>query len=102
LSGAVASRAKRTSCGLERKAVALRTVNAKTKTPQPAKSSRECKQIAFDHQKSLDLHIDLPVVAIVAASLPVPVFEPFPQAAGLHIVESSPPDLQVLHSTFLI
>ena len=74
----------------------------KTKTPQPTKSSRECKQIAFDHQKSLDLHIDLPLVAIVAASLPALVFEPFPQWSDLHVVESSPPDLQILHSTFLI
>jgi hypothetical protein len=36
----------------------------KTNTPTRQNSSRECKQIAFDHQKSVNLHIELPIIAV--------------------------------------
>ncbi len=76
--------------------------HCKTKTPPSQNSDRECKQIAFDHHKSVDLHIDLPVVAVLKIELPVPTVEPLEHWRGANLVEPSPPDLQILHSTFLI
>ena len=76
--------------------------HCKTKTPTQKNSGRECKQIAFDHQKSVDLHIELPVVAVVPAALPLPLVETIAAWRGTSPVEPSPPDLQVLHSTFKI
>jgi hypothetical protein len=76
--------------------------HCKTKTPPQNNSGRECKQIAFDHQKSVDLHTDLPVVALVPVYLPLPIVQTVAAWRGTSPVEPSPPDLQVLHSTFLI
>jgi hypothetical protein len=76
--------------------------HCKTKAPTQNNSGRECNQIAFDHQKSVDLHIDLPVVAIVPVDLPLPAVETIPAWRGTSPVEPSPPDLQILHSTFKI
>jgi hypothetical protein len=74
----------------------------KTKKSQPSQPRRECKQIAFEHQKSVDLHIDLPVVAVIPSDFLPSMAEPFTRWSRLHLIEPSPPDLQVLHSTFLI
>jgi hypothetical protein len=76
--------------------------HCKTKAPAEKDSGRECKQIAFDHQKSVDLHIDLPVFAITAFDLAPRTLVPLATWHGKDPVEPSPPDLQVLHSTFLI
>lgn len=77
--------------------------NCKTKTPAQQSSGRECKQIAFDYQKPLDLHIDLPVAAFVPVDLPpLSAIERTTAGRSTSPVEPSPPDLQVLHSTFLI
>ena len=76
--------------------------HCKTKTPTQQNSGRECKQIAFDHQKSVDLHIDLPVVAVVAFDLALSAVEPLVALQSTNPVEASPPDLQVLYSIFLI
>ena len=76
--------------------------HCKTKTPAPQNSKRECKQIAFDHQKSVDLHIDLPVIAAVKIDLRSRTVEAFGDWRGANLIEPSPPDLQVLNSTFLI
>jgi hypothetical protein len=76
--------------------------HCKTKTPAEKDSGRECKQIAFDHQKSVDLHIDLPVSAISVFDLAPRTLDPFATWHGTDQVEPSPPDLQVLHSIFLI
>jgi hypothetical protein len=76
--------------------------HCKTKTPTQQNSGRECKQIAFDHQKSVHLHIDLPVVAMVAFDLALSAVEPLAARHGTNPAEPSPPDLQVLHSIFLI
>lgn len=73
----------------------------KTKTPTQQNAGRECKQIAFDHQKSVDLHIDL-AVAVNAFPLPMRTIEPFGLWRDTNPIEPSPPDLQALHSTFLI
>ena len=61
-----------------RKPAVLLTAIARPKTPANRNTSgRECKQIAFDHQKSADLHIDLPVVAaVVAFELSLRMVEP--------------------------
>jgi hypothetical protein len=78
--------------------------SCKTKTPAARQNyTREYKQIAVDHQKSVDFHIDLPVFAIVASDLPPRIAEPLTGWSGLHpVAPSPPPDLQALHSTFLI
>jgi hypothetical protein len=77
--------------------------HCKTKNPPSRQDpGRQCKQIDFDHQKSVDQHVDLAVVAAVQVALPVPPAETFPRWYGANPIEHSPPDLQVLHSTFLI
>jgi hypothetical protein len=76
--------------------------HCKTKTPTPQNSNRDCKQIAFDHHKSLDLHMDLPAMAVAKLELPahpIATLEPWP---GRDPIEPSPPDLEILHSTFRI
>src|SRR5690242_5814699 len=45
--------------------------HCKRKAPVKNSTGRECNQIAFDHQKGLDLHFDLPVVAVERIALPV-------------------------------
>jgi hypothetical protein len=76
--------------------------HCKTKSPTQKDSERECKQIAFDHQKSVDLHIDLPMVAVVTVDLPLPSVQSLAAWLDSSAVDPSPPDLQILHSTFLI
>jgi hypothetical protein len=75
----------------------------KTKAPaSPQKPARDCKQIAFDHQRSVDTHIESPAVAMVGIDLALRVIEGSEPWHGPTPVEPSPPDLQVLHSSFLI
>jgi hypothetical protein len=74
----------------------------KSKTPMPKSSNGECKQIAFDDQKSVDLHIDLPIVAVVKMDLPVRTIDTLERWHDTKPIEPSPPDLQILHSAFLI
>jgi hypothetical protein len=78
--------------------------HCKTKSPPSRQDpGRQCKQIDFDHQKSVDHHVDLAVVtAAVQLGLPVRTVEAFARWQGLTPMEPSPPDFQVLHSTFLI
>jgi hypothetical protein len=76
--------------------------HCKTKTPAQKEAGRECKRIAFDHQKSVDLHIELPMVAYVAVEMPALAAERLATHHSLNPIEPSPPDLQVLHATFLI
>jgi len=77
--------------------------HCKTKTPAQQKDSgRECKQIAFGHQKSVDLHVDLPVLAVVTFELPLRTIQPGAAWGSTTAIEPSPPELQILHSTFLI
>jgi len=73
----------------------------KTKTP-PLNSKRECNQIAFDHHKSVDFHVDLPVIAWVKIELPARTVEALDGWHDANLIEPSPPDLQALNSTFLI
>ena len=78
-------------------------VIARIGPPQPNQGKeRECDQIAFDHQKLVDHHVAPPVIAAVWEALPVRAVEGFARWQGSKPVEPSPPDLQVLHSTFLI
>jgi hypothetical protein len=71
------------------------------KTPSQ-KSDRECKQIAFDHQKSVDFHVDLPAIAVVKIELPARKVDALERWHGARLIEPSPPDLQILNSTFLV
>jgi hypothetical protein len=74
----------------------------KTKTAPSKSSTRECKQLAFDDRKSVDLHIDLTAIALAKIESPlfIPEVSEFWRVG--HPIEPSPPDLQILHSTFLI
>ena len=65
-------------------------------------SDRECKQIAFDHQRSIDLHIDLPAIAVVKIELPARKVDALERWHGSNLIEPSPPDLQILNSIFLV
>jgi len=62
----------------------------------------ECKQLSFGSQKSFNLYVDLPVSAEVKMDVPVPGAGMIVRCYDVSPVESSPPDLYVLHSTFLI
>jgi hypothetical protein len=72
------------------------------KTPTPKNPGRECAQIAFDHHKSIDHHIELPTIALAEMDVLLPAIQGLERWHRVHPVEPSPPDLQVLHSTFLI
>ncbi len=72
------------------------------KTPAQPNSGRECKLIVFDHQESVNLHVDLPVVADIKFDLLLPEFETIAAWRGSSPIAPSPPDLQALHSIFLI
>ena len=74
----------------------------KTKTPTPQNSNRECKQIALNHHKSVDFHIELPIIAGVKIDLPTRTVEAPESWRNANLIEPSPPDRQVLNSTFLI
>ncbi|MBV8830489.1 MAG: hypothetical protein JO108_14785 [Acidobacteriaceae bacterium] len=76
--------------------------HCKRKAPVKNSRARDCNQIAFDHQKGIDPHFDLPVVAVERIALPVRKVELFPRWRDALPLDPSPPDLQVLHSIFLI
>ena len=76
--------------------------HCKRKAPVKNSSARDCKQIAFNHQKGIDIHFDLPVVAVQRIALPVRNVELLPRWRDALPFDPSPPDLQVLHSIFLI
>jgi hypothetical protein len=72
------------------------------KAPAKQDPGRECKQLAFDHQKAIDHHIGLPVIAAIAVDMPIHTVEAFAHGHGTDSIAPSPPDLQILHSSFLI
>ena len=76
--------------------------HCKTKTSTKQTPGPECKQIAFDHHKYLGLHIDLSVSGEAYADAPIRAFEAFALTPDINPAGPSPPDLNVLHSTFLI
>jgi hypothetical protein len=76
--------------------------HCKRKTPVKDGSGRDCKQIAFDHYKGIDLHFDLPVVSLAKIGLPLRNREVLARWRAVLPSDPSPPDLQALHSTFLI
>ena len=72
--------------------------------PQPSpsqNSDRECKQIAVDVHKAVDFHFDLPAITVAQIELPVLGSET-PEHWRTAPIDPTPPDLQVLHSTFRI
>jgi hypothetical protein len=85
-----------------RKRLLLSRRSLQDESASPGNATRECRQIAFDHQKSLDLHLDLPVIALATIDLPVRAMQLLERWHSARPVEPSPPDLQVLNSTFLI
>lgn len=76
--------------------------HCKTKVPGQNKRPVECKQVAFQHQNSADGHVQLPFLSTLS-------FEPLVLETGrgehwnrVQQIEPSPPDLRILHATFLI
>ncbi|SRR5579884_2572899 len=76
--------------------------HCKRKAPVKDNSIRDCKQIAFHHQAGIDLHFDFPLVSGEAIALPAGNMEGLPHWRDVLPIDPSPPDLQLLHSTFLI
>jgi len=76
--------------------------HCKSKVPTKRGLGRECNQIAFDHQKVIELHFDLPVATESIAALPASNVELLQCWSDALPFDPSPPDLQVLHSVFLI
>lgn len=77
--------------------------HCKTKQPPTKQSTgRACTQIAFDSHKSIDHHVELPLVEAVGTTLALSEIETAQRWHGVRLIEPSPPDLHVLHSTFLI
>lgn|SRR5581483_7592724 len=77
--------------------------HCKSKVPGQKTPGRACHQIAFDHHRHADLSVCLPA-PVVGHILPVQFT---PERAAIQLdasrrVEPSPPDLQILHSTFRI
>src|SRR3954454_6501028 len=72
------------------------------KTPVGDHEGASCKQLAFDHHKSFDLQISLPVSEYRPAPVVTPDFAGFARHDTATWAGPSPPDLQLLHSTFLI
>ena len=71
--------------------------------PSPQHPQRLCKQIAFDHQKTLDHPIEPPMIAVVKIDVPLRVIANSERLAPFVVpIEPSPPNLQALNSTFLI
>lgn len=76
--------------------------HCKTKAPGQSKRGPDCKQVALEHQKGIDLHFDLPFVAGETVASSLCWIETVPRWHSLATVNPSPPDLQALYSTFLI
>jgi hypothetical protein len=76
--------------------------HCKQKAPAKDASGRTCDQIALDHQKGIDLHFDLPPMTWGRITLPVRNVELSLQWRDALPIDPSLPDLQVLHSIFLI
>ena len=74
--------------------------NSATETKQ--NSGPECKQIAFGSQKSFALHVDFSAGTDMRVSVAVPRVVMLAPLCDVSPIEPSPPDLQALHSTFLI
>lgn len=75
--------------------------HCKGKVPH-TNSSRDCRQIAFERQKGMDLHCDLPAIAVERVPFCVRDAGLFFPSRDVLPIDPSPPDLQVLNSTFLI
>jgi hypothetical protein len=76
--------------------------HCKTKTKKSQSSNREYNKIAFDHHKTVDLPTEFPIVAVVKIVSPVHAVDVLDRRHGANLIGPSPPDLQVLHSVFLI
>ncbi|HKD08982.1 MAG TPA: hypothetical protein VKB79_23970 [Bryobacteraceae bacterium] len=74
----------------------------KTKAPTRNTQGRNCNQIAFDHQKTIDLHVDLRAAVFARINPPAPRVVAFSVRDKGTRIEPSPPNLQILHSVFLI
>src|SRR5262249_39163713 len=75
--------------------------HCKKKSTGNTSISRDCSQIAFEHQNGIDSHI-APAVSVGLIELPLPTVSPLQRVHWTVPMDSSPPDLQLLHSTFRI
>jgi hypothetical protein len=71
------------------------------KSQAPQKPGRACNQLAYDQQSKLDLHVELPAVPAIAISDLLSPLDPV-NHFRTETIEPSPPDLEILNSTFLV
>lgn len=78
--------------------------HCKTKAPASKRTTAvECKQLAFDHNQTLDLDNTLPLVINGFKSMaPLVVDLRLSWILAKAPATQSPPDLQVLHSIFIV
>src|SRR3954463_304509 len=77
--------------------------HCKTKSVPQKETNRQCKQIPFEHQRSLQVTAHLSVIAVIPSQPPIlSAVMPSDWHTANVVVEPSPPDKQALHSTFLI
>jgi hypothetical protein len=69
--------------------------------PTRSDVSRECKQIAIEHSSFLD-HSVVPPSSPHTQAIALPSVKSVGHVWAFGVIEPSPPDLQTLHSTFLI
>ena len=74
----------------------------RTGPSQKSGSDRECKLIAFDKQKPIGVHFALPAVLADAVAPLVASPPALAQSRDAIPADTSPPDLQVLNSVFLV
>jgi hypothetical protein len=72
------------------------------KTPGGERDGAACKQIAFDHHNGFDHQVSLPVSDYRLEPLTASVPDRLARWSTAVSAGPSPPDLQLLHSTFLI
>ncbi|MDQ6677243.1 MAG: hypothetical protein M3Z09_08095, partial [Acidobacteriota bacterium] len=73
-----------------------------TTAPNTEASGPQCRLIAFEHRESVNLRVDLPVAGILTGGIPLVTTNAPANSLTTKPREPFPPDLQVLHSTFLI
>ena len=78
------------------------TKSGQCERPTKSAPAKECQRISLELQDATHLLLDLPP-AVTSSDLLAPVAAPLAlRRSATPAVEPSPPDLNVLHSTFLI
>ena len=79
--------------------------NGQCERPAKTAPAKECKRMPLEPQGFASAHADLAVVPVIASAVVLPPLLDYSSAAPrpeAPISDHSPPDLNVLHSTFVI